>query len=172
MPTAISIDEQNRLYIAETHRFARGVEDNRRNGHWLRDDIGSTSTADRLATYQKHASKKPIEYYTRYSEKIRRIEDRDGDGKCDFGQVYAEGFNDPLDGTAAGIMAFNGKVYLPAYPMSGYWRMSTTMVLPTSASRSRKALVLVSASAVMTSMVWSLVRMAGFILPSVTVRTT
>ncbi len=115
-PTAISIDEQNRVYIAETHRFARGVEDNRRNGHWLRDDIGSTSTADRLAMYQKHASKKPMEYYTRYSEKIRRIEDRDGDGKCDFGQVYAEGFNDPLDGTAAGIMAFNGKVYFACIP--------------------------------------------------------
>jgi hypothetical protein len=52
-PTAISIDEKNRVYIAETHRFARGVEDNRRNGHWVRDDIGSTSTADRLAMYKK-----------------------------------------------------------------------------------------------------------------------
>ena len=55
-PTAISIDEQNRVYIAETHRFARGVEDNRRNGHWTGDDYALTSTAERLAMYKATAS--------------------------------------------------------------------------------------------------------------------
>jgi quinoprotein glucose dehydrogenase len=115
-PTAISIDEQNRVYIAETHRFDRGVEDNRRNGHWTVDDYALKSTADRLAMYKKYADKKPLSYFTQYSEKIRVIEDRDGDGKADFGQIYAEGFNDPLDGTAAGVMALDGKIYFACIP--------------------------------------------------------
>jgi len=115
-PTAISIDEQGRVYIAETHRFARGVEDNRRNGHWTGDDYALTSTAERLAMYKKHADKKPLSYYTKYSEKIRVIEDRDGDGKADFGQIYADGFNHPLDGTAAGVMALDGKIYFACIP--------------------------------------------------------
>ena len=115
-PTAISIDEQGRVYIAETHRFARGVEDNRRNGHWTGDDYALKSTAERLAMYKKHADKKPLSYYTKYSEKIRVIEDRNGDGKADFGQIYADGFNHPLDGTAAGVMALDGKIYFACIP--------------------------------------------------------
>ena len=114
--TAIAFDEKNRLYISETHRFDRGIEDNRRNQHWLRDDIALTSTAERLAMYQKHAKVKPMSYYTEHAEKIRVLEDRDGDGKCDHSVIYADGFNDPLDGTAAGIFAANGKVYFACIP--------------------------------------------------------
>ncbi len=119
-PTAISFDEQNRLYITETHRFERGVEDNRRNP-WVADDYKLTSPAERLEMYKTYAAKKspnakPLSYFTEYSEVIRIIEDRDGDGKCDHAQVYAEGFNDPLDGTAAGIMALDGKIYFACIP--------------------------------------------------------
>ncbi len=114
-PTAITFDEQNRLYIAETHRFDRGIEDNRRNP-WVADDYKLTSTAERLEMYRKYSDKKPMSYYTKYSEKIRVIEDRDGDGKCDHTKLYAEGFNNPLDGTAAGIMALDGKIYFACIP--------------------------------------------------------
>ena len=118
-PTAITFDDQNRLYIAETHRFERGIEDNRRNP-WVADDYQITSTAERLEMLKKYAAKfpdkKPMEYFTKYSEKIRVIEDRDGDGKCDHATVYAEGFNNPLDGTAAGVMALDGKIYLACIP--------------------------------------------------------
>lgn len=114
--TAIAFDEQNRLYLSETHRFDRGIEDNRRNQHWLRDDIALTSTAGRLAMYRKHAEIKPLSYYTEHSDKIRVLIDEDGDGKMDKSQIYADGFNDPLDGTAAGIFAANGKVYFACIP--------------------------------------------------------
>ncbi len=114
-PTAITFDEQNRLYIAETHRFERGVEDNRRNP-WVADDYKLTSTAERLEMYKKYADKKPLSYFTKYSEKIRVIEDRDGDGKCDHATIYGDGFNNPLDGTAAGVMALDGKIYLACIP--------------------------------------------------------
>jgi len=118
-PTAITFDDQNRLYVAETHRFERGVEDNRRNP-WVADDYMLTSTAERLEMLKKYAAKfpdkKPMEYFTKYSEKIRVLEDRNGDGKADFAQIYADGFNDPLDGTAAGIMALDGKIYFACIP--------------------------------------------------------
>ena len=50
-PVAITFDEKNRLYIAETHRFERGVEDNRRNP-WVADDYKLTTTAERLEMYK------------------------------------------------------------------------------------------------------------------------
>jgi quinoprotein glucose dehydrogenase len=118
-PTAITFDDQNRLYIAETHRFERGIEDNRRNP-WTADDYKLTSTSERLEMLKKYAEKfpdkKPMEYFTKYSEMIRVIEDRDGDGKCDHATIYADGFNNPLDGTAAGVMALDGKIYFACIP--------------------------------------------------------
>jgi quinoprotein glucose dehydrogenase len=129
-PTAITFDDQNRLYIAETHRFERGIEDNRRNP-WVADDYQITSTAERLEMLKKYADKfpdkKPMEYFTKYSEKIRVIEDRDGDGKCDHATVYAEGFNNPLDGTAAGVMALDGKSTSRAFHTSGCWKILTVI---------------------------------------------
>ena len=122
--TAIAFDEQNRLYLAETHRFDRGIEDNRRNQHWLRDEIALTSTAERLEMYRKHSAVKPLEYYTKYSEKIRVLEDRDSDGIMDHAQLFADDFNHPLDGTAAGIMAANGKVYFACIP--NVWMLEDT----------------------------------------------
>ena len=114
--TAICFDEQNRLYASETHRFDRGIEDNRRNQHWLRDEIALTSTAERLEMYKKHEKVKPLSYYKKYSDKIRVLEDTNGDGKADVSKIFADEFNDPLDGTAAGIMAANGKVYYACIP--------------------------------------------------------
>jgi quinoprotein glucose dehydrogenase len=114
-PTAITFDEQNRLYIAETHRFERGVEDNRRNP-WVADDYKLTTTAERLEMYKKYEKHKPLSYFTKYSEKIRVIEDRNGDGKADHATIFADGFDDPLDGTAAGVMALEGKIYFACIP--------------------------------------------------------
>ncbi|HEX5791222.1 MAG TPA: HEAT repeat domain-containing protein, partial [Luteolibacter sp.] len=114
-PTAITFDEQNRLYLTETHRFERGIEDNRRNS-WVADDYQLETPAQRLEMYKKHAAKKPLSYFTQYSEVVRVLEDRDQDGKCDHAKIYADGFNDPLDGTAAGVMALEGKIYLACIP--------------------------------------------------------
>lgn len=115
-PTAITFDEQNRLYVAETRRFDRGIVDNRRNQHWLIDELALEDTAGRLAMYQKYSDVTPMEYYTEHSETIRVLEDTTGDGKADEVRIFADGFNDPLDGTAAGIMALDGKIYFACIP--------------------------------------------------------
>lgn len=115
-PTALTIDEKGRVFAAETHRFSFGVEDNRRHLYWLQDDLAAQTTGDRLAMHQKWQEKLPLERLTEKSEKIRVLIDRDDDGVADESKIFAEGFNEILDGTAAGIMAFEGKIYFACIP--------------------------------------------------------
>ncbi len=115
-PTALTIDEQGHVYAAETHRFRFGVEDNRDHLYWLMDDISAQTTADRVAMHKKWDHKTPVANLTKVSEKIRVFVDIDGDGVADESKIYAENFNDLLDGTAAGIMAFEGTIYFACIP--------------------------------------------------------
>lgn len=115
-PTALSVDEQGRVFVAETHRFGTSVEDNRRHLYWLMDDIAAQTTDDRIAMHKKWDHKKPVADLTKFSEKVRVLVDTDGDGVADESKVFAEGFNEILDGTAAGIMAFEGTIYFACIP--------------------------------------------------------
>lgn len=115
-PTALTIDDEGRVFAAETHRFRFGVEDNRNHLYWLMDDLAAQTTADRLAMHQKWQEKLPLEKLTRLSEKIRVLVDTDDDGMADETKIFAENFNEILDGTAAGIMAFEGKIYFACIP--------------------------------------------------------
>ena len=115
-PTSLTIDEQGNVYAAETHRFRSGVEDNRNHLYWLMDDISSQTTDDRVAMHKKWDHKLSVEKMTQVSEKIRVFSDTDGDGVADDSKIYAEGFNDLLDGTAAGVMAFEGTIYFACIP--------------------------------------------------------
>ena len=115
-PTAITFDDQGRVYVAETHRFADGVEDDRRNLFWYLDDLAARKTSDRRALHEKWKAEVPLEKLTRKSELIRRLADTDGDGTLDESTVFADGFNDVLDGTAAGIFYFEGCIYFACIP--------------------------------------------------------
>lgn len=116
-PTALSVDEQGRVFVAETHRFRHGVEDNRDHLYWIMDDLASMTTADREAMHRKWAHKKmSVEKMTEKTEKIRVLVDTDGDGIADQHKVFADQFNHLLDGTAAGIMAFEGNIYFACIP--------------------------------------------------------
>lgn len=115
-PTALTVDEKGRVFAAETHRFSFGVEDNRRHLYWLEDDLAAQTTDDRLAMHQKWQEKLPLDRLTEKSEKIRILIDTDDDGVADESKVFAENFNEILDGTAAGIMAFEGKIYFACIP--------------------------------------------------------
>lgn len=115
-PVSICFDEQNRLYVAESHRQLRGIDDNRYRVFWINDDIASQKVEDRMAMYKKWQHVVPMSYYTEYEELIRRLDDIDGDGFADKSFVWAGGFNHPLDGTAAGLLAWNGKVFFTCIP--------------------------------------------------------
>ncbi len=115
-PTAITFDDQGRVYVAETHRFRAGVEDDRSNLYWYLDDLASKTTKDRSAMYEKWKSKITPEYLTTKSEIIRRLADTNGDGKLDESKVFADGFKDALDGTAAGVFYYEGSLYFACIP--------------------------------------------------------
>ncbi len=115
-PTALAIDENGAIIVAETHRFRRGIDDNRDREYWFLQDIAAQSTADRLAMYERWAERVPMSYYTEFSEQLRIHEDTTGNGEIDRVRVLAGDFNDPLDGTAAGVFAFEGAVYFACIP--------------------------------------------------------
>lgn len=117
-PTAICFDSQNRLYVAETLRWRKGVEDNRNFRYWLLDDAMIQSNDERLAMYEKWAAqdKKPMSYFTDHSEIVRIITDSDGDGKADKSEIFADGFDSALHGTAGGLIERDGTVYFACIP--------------------------------------------------------
>lgn len=117
-PVAIALDEQGHVYVAEEYRFNRGTEENRTRPFLLEDDLQIQTLDDRLAMFKKWAHKFPggMEWFSRYSDQVRLLEDRDGDGRADFSSVFAGGFNDPLDGLAAGVLAREGDVYFTCIP--------------------------------------------------------
>jgi len=115
-PTALTFDESGALYIAQTHRFQEGVEDDREHLYWYLDDLAARTTEDRRALHEKWKAKVPLEKLTRKSESIQRLVDRDGDGKFENSGIFADGFNDLLDGTGAGLLALDGTVYYACIP--------------------------------------------------------
>lgn len=115
-PTAFAFDESGALYIAETHRFRFGVEDDRNHRYWYLDDLAAQNNDDRLALHQKWQHKVSLEWMTAKSEVVRKLTDENGDGTADRMTVFADGFNDVLDGTAAGVFAHEGKIYFASIP--------------------------------------------------------
>ena len=115
-PTALTFDEKGNIYIAETHRFRRGIEDDRNNLYWYLDDLQAMKTEDRRALHKKWEKKFSHEYMTKETEVIRRLSDTDGDGTLDESKVFSDSYNDTLDGTAAGVFFYDGSLYFACIP--------------------------------------------------------
>src|SRR5213083_1697407 len=114
-PVAFSFDERGRAYVCETFRLNAGVDDIRGIMDWLDEELASRTVDDRLAEMKRHLGER-FARYSEYSERISLIEDRDGDGKADHATVFADGFNTPLDGIAAGVLPRNGNVWFANIP--------------------------------------------------------
>lgn len=114
-PVAFCVDYQGRVYVCETFRQGKGIEDNRNHPEWLEDDLAAQTVADRLAYIRKHLGERAIDY-TLHDDRIRRLVDADGDGRADHETVFADRFNDIVDGTGAGVLAYRGRVYYTCIP--------------------------------------------------------
>ncbi|MDD7986041.1 HEAT repeat domain-containing protein [Lentisphaera marina] len=115
-PMAIAFDSRGRLFVTEIHRWRFGVDDIRHRPYMLLDDILIQSNEDRLTMYKKHYDKFPESHYTAKQDVIKVLEDKNGDGRADSARVYADGFNDILDGPGLGIIERDGKVYYTNIP--------------------------------------------------------
>ena len=114
-PVAFCFDEKGRVYVCETFRLGAGVDDIRGIMDWLNEDLASRSVDDRLAEMKRHLGDR-FETYSNHSERISLLEDRSGKGKADHATVFANGFNSPLDGIGAGVLARKGDVWFTDIP--------------------------------------------------------
>ena len=120
-PIAISVDEQGRVYLAETDRYRDAVFDVvTQKPEWLPEDLSFRSVDDRTR-FLKRTFKEHLEPLTRGSERIRLLVDANGDGISDSSRVLADGFSTIPTGPAAGILAYRGKVWFQCLP--GLWRL-------------------------------------------------
>lgn len=135
-PIALDVDEQGRVFVAETYRYERlGIIDNRGNAKRELADLQMTTLEERerilkewLASGELDANlaaRKPYysdpgdgrdNYLTKYSEKVARLVDENHDGHADKRTDFATGFNGLLDGPAAGVLAWEGNVWLTCIP--------------------------------------------------------
>lgn len=125
-PVAIWLDDAGRVWVAESERQERGVEDNRSSKFWLMDDLQAQSVDDRLSYYRKWADRREggMDYYEAFSDRVRRIEDRDRDGRGDVAIQFSRDFHGPLDGTGAGVLVDGDDVWFTCIP--ALWRMRDT----------------------------------------------
>ena len=114
-PVAFTFDEKGRAYVVETFRHHKGVTDIRSHMDWLEDDLASRTVADRVAMYKKHL-KDDFPTYNVEQERVRLLEDKNGDGVYDSSSIFAEGFKQPEDGLGAGVLARKGDVYFTCLP--------------------------------------------------------
>lgn len=123
-PVAFTVDNQGRVWVCESFRQNRGVTDNRQHDQtWLERDISALTVQDRI-DYHKELLGEKIGNYTRYDDQIRLLEDTDGDDLADKSAVYAKHFNQIEDGTAAGILVRNNKVFMTCIPH--LWQLEDT----------------------------------------------
>ncbi|MFT7669959.1 MAG: quinoprotein glucose dehydrogenase [Planctomycetota bacterium] len=112
------------FYVCETFRLHAGVTDMRQHVANLEDDMACFSVEDRVAMFKRWAGDEFIEQYATEHERIKLMRDTDGDGVVDWSTVYADGFNDPADGIAAGVLEYNGDVYYTCIPH--LWKLRDT----------------------------------------------
>jgi len=115
-PVAFTIDERSRVFVCETFRQNRGVSDNRNHtSEWVDADLASQSVEDRLAYHRRLLGDKAPEWEM-HDDRVRLLVDTDRDGVADTATVFADGFNGLIEGTAAGILARRGDVFLTCIP--------------------------------------------------------
>ena len=115
-PVAFSVDERGRVFVCETFRQNRGVTDNRAHDRtWTEADLATQSVEDRIAYHRRLLGDK-VTSYEIHEDRVRRLLDTDGDGAADTSDIFASGFKRLEDGSAAGVLARRGSVYLACIP--------------------------------------------------------
>ena len=122
-PVSFTISDRGELLVCESARQEQGVEDNRSSSWWLMDDLKLQTLEDRLAMYEKWAGKREggMAYYSRWDDRLSRLVDGDGDGVFESRTEFGPGFNEPLDGTMAGVLDLGGDVWVTNIPH--LWRL-------------------------------------------------
>lgn len=119
-PVAMCTDEKGRFWVVETFRFdgggvGHGTYDIRHRYHLLDEDLASKTVEQRLEMI-KRWNNNDLSSLTQFPDRLRLIEDTDGDGKADRSTIYDDSFNHPLDGVASGVLVRGDDVYFANVP--------------------------------------------------------
>lgn len=120
-PIAFSFDYQGNLFVAESYRFGSSIP-NTRQMPFLKDADRSSRNLTELYNVMRKFFGKNMSQYDSVSENVRLLKDVNGSGSASYSSVYATDFKEPLNGTAATILARNGKVWLGNIP--NLWLLS------------------------------------------------
>ncbi|MFM7590189.1 MAG: HEAT repeat domain-containing protein, partial [Isosphaeraceae bacterium] len=117
-PIAFSVDDFGRIFVAESFRYIDqrgGWTDIRYRMPWMDEDLASRSIADRKKLYESRLGPELPEW-KKAPERVRLLENPDTNGVYQNSSVFADGFNNLLDGTMAGLLATRDKVYVTNIP--------------------------------------------------------
>jgi putative membrane-bound dehydrogenase-like protein len=141
-PVSVAVDPQGRVYVSATTRRKVGDLDIREYPAWVANDVALDSVDAKLAFYKDALAPGKLRAprgsikdnngdgsidwkdLTTTTERIYQMRDTDGDGVADKMTVFAEGFNTPVTGIAAGVMYHDGWVYATIAP--DLWRFKDT----------------------------------------------
>ena len=115
-PVAFNFDEKGRMFVAETYRYRTSVLDIRDYMWVLEEELAARTIEDRTKLVRNRFGADGEKELSIESEVVRLLEDSNGDGVADKSYVYADGFNNPLDGIASGVLARRGKVWFTNIP--------------------------------------------------------
>ncbi|MEM1442826.1 MAG: PVC-type heme-binding CxxCH protein, partial [Verrucomicrobiota bacterium] len=120
-PSAICFDQHGNMFVAEIHRWRAGVQDIRNEQRMLLDDINNVTNQDRYEMYERDQLTRPLSFYTDFEDRIVKVRDSDGDGRADDASVWADGFNDVLDGPGIGLVSgYNDDIFYTNIPHLWY----------------------------------------------------
>ncbi len=119
-PVCLYVDASGDCYVGETFRHTAGVTDLRDHMDWLDDEMATRSVEDRVALLRKHEGD-GFDAYGIEHDRVRLLEDPDGDGQADRSTVFADGFNHPAAGIGAGLLSYRGEVFYTCIP--DLWRL-------------------------------------------------
>ncbi len=121
-PVAFALDEQGRVFVSETYRYGSSTLDIRGYMWMLEDDLANRDQKDWLASIQRNFGPHGVAELSKESERVRLLEDTDGDGTADKSSIYAEDFRSPLDGVASGVLPHRGSVWFTNIP--SLWKLT------------------------------------------------
>jgi quinoprotein glucose dehydrogenase len=116
------VDHRGRVMVCETFRQNQGVTDNRAHDRqWLEADLAARTVQDRI-DYHRRLLKDGGASYQRQDDRLRLLQDTNGDGRADRSTVYANRFNQLEEGTGAGVLVRGHDAFYTCIPR--LWRLS------------------------------------------------
>ena len=108
-------DYQGNLFVCETFRQGKGVEDNRNHANWMDDELAAQTVQDRIDYIHKYIPDAD-QSYTAHDDRIRLLKDSNGNGMPDSISIFSDRYNKLEMGTGAGVLSYRGKVYYTCIP--------------------------------------------------------